>query len=327
MKLSTSFSIALLSTFASVSNVLGSTYDPNVPDPVCIKLDNINFKSVNAEFVNTDGSPGNQITTGDMSIAEQYVGNGNMPVNQPPFYGISTGFKSICVTTRDQGLPMVSGYSPSSPTCFYEFDLRFCRKWKWIYFPGWYTSTPVLNDEFVESSTNLRAGARPSYEDSTTIKETDVTDVFEPVIKKIPLNEVIGVDKIVQAVIEVTGNKSFQAGPTPTDADGLVDAIQIDDVFAQYNQKYTQILCPQKFCWIPFYAECRKGGYTAHGSGPENLKITGGSYDFYGGFGQIVTPTPFSIGGVDPFTLDIQDTSIDMELELCYYRRYNGGFF
>jgi hypothetical protein len=225
--------------------------------------------------------------TGDMSIAEQYVGNGNMPVNQPPFYGISTGFKSICVTTRDQGLPMVSGYSPSSPTCFYEFDLRFCRKWKWIYFPGWYTSTPVLNDEFVESSTNLRAGARPSYEDSTTIKETDVTDVFEPVIKKIPLNEVIGVDKIVQAVIEVTGNKSFQAGPTPTDADGLVDAIQIDDVFAQYNQKYTQILCPQKFCWIPFYAECRKGGYTAHGSGPENLKITGGSYDFYGGFGQV----------------------------------------
>jgi S-adenosylmethionine:tRNA-ribosyltransferase-isomerase (queuine synthetase) len=67
MKLSTSFSIALLSTFASVSNVLGSTYDPNVPDPVCIKLDNINFKSVNAEFVNTDGSPGNQITTGKQS--------------------------------------------------------------------------------------------------------------------------------------------------------------------------------------------------------------------------------------------------------------------
>ena len=67
MKLSTSFSIALISTFASVSNVLGSTYDPNVPDPVCIKLDNINFESVNAEFVNTDGSPGNQITTGKQS--------------------------------------------------------------------------------------------------------------------------------------------------------------------------------------------------------------------------------------------------------------------
>jgi hypothetical protein len=223
--------------------------------------------------------------TGDMSIAEQYVGNENIPVNQPPFYGIRTGFKSICVTTRDQGF---SPMTFSSPTCFYEFDLKFCRTWKWIFFPGWYTATPAVNDEFVKSSTNLRAGARPdSYEDSPTIKETDVTDVFEPVIKKVPLDQVIGVDRIVQAVREVTGDKSFEAGPTPTDDDGMVDAIQIDDVFAENNAKYAQILCPQKFCWIPYYSECRKGGYTAHGSGPENLKITGGSDGFYGGFGQV----------------------------------------
>ena len=70
MKLfTTSFSIALLSAFlASVPNVLGSEYDIFIPDPVCIKLDNINFESAIAEFVNTDGSPGDQITTGKQPL-------------------------------------------------------------------------------------------------------------------------------------------------------------------------------------------------------------------------------------------------------------------
>ena len=33
--------------------------------------------------------------------------------------------------------------------------------------------------------------------------------------------------------------------------------------------------------------KCRDGGFTAHGSGPGNLQITGGSDDFFGAFGQV----------------------------------------
>jgi hypothetical protein len=61
-------------------------------------------------------------------------------------------------------------------------------------------------------------------------------------IEKVRPDKVIGVDKIVQAVREVTGNKSFQAGPIPTD---LVEAVLVDDVFAKNNSKYTKLLCTQ----------------------------------------------------------------------------------
>ena len=32
---------------------------------------------------------------------------------------------------------------------------------------------------------------------------------------------------------------------------------------------------------------CRDGRFTAHGSGPRNLQITGGSDNFFGAFGQV----------------------------------------
>ena len=215
--------------------------------------------------------------TGDMSIGEQYTGQ--LLTNQYPFSNIQTGFKSICVTTRDQGLPG-PGYSPSSPTCFYEFNLGYCRIWKWIYYPGF----PVEQNELTPAGRrNLRNGSG----DITNVDVTNVDGPLEPEIQRVPLDKVIGAEKIVQAVREVTGNNSFQAGPTPVDEDGEVSAIEVDKEFQQYNPKYTQLLCPQLGCYIPYYVECRSGGYTAHGSGPENLKITGGSLDFYGGFGQV----------------------------------------
>jgi hypothetical protein len=97
-----------------------------------------------------------------MSIGELYT-----PVTPIPDQGIFTDidfqYKSICVVTKDQTPP-----SFSSPTCFYEFELQFCK---------------------------------------------------------------------------------------------------VDSAGDRYG--------------------CREGGFTGHGSGPENLKITGGRDGFFGAFGQV----------------------------------------
>jgi len=67
--------------------------------------------------------------------------------------------------------------------------------------------------------------------------------------------------------------------------------------------------------------KCRNGRFTAHGSGPGNLQITGGSDDFFGAFGQIKTPNPFTFdpADIDPVTGDLATSSIDMIIELCFY--------
>jgi len=64
---------------------------------------------------------------------------------------------------------------------------------------------------------------------------------------------------------------------------------------------------------------CRNGRFTAHGSGPKTLQITGGSDDFFGAFGQIKTPNRFDIGEINPNTGDLLTSSIDMIIELCFY--------
>jgi len=135
--------------------------------------------------------------SGDMTIGEGYEGVEGVPTQNESgslvvvFKGIEITFKSVCIVTRDQ-LPI-----PSSPTCFYEFQLFYCA------------------------------------------------------------------------------------------SDG----------------------------------KCRKGRFTAHGSGPENLSITGGTNDFFGAWGQIKTPNPFTFtfNAIDPVTGDLVTSSIDMIIELCFY--------
>lgn len=65
-----------------------------------------------------------------MSIGEQYTGvegfgvptqYGNPVFNSVVLDDIKIAYKSICVITRDQD-------PPSSPTCFYEFELDFCPR-------------------------------------------------------------------------------------------------------------------------------------------------------------------------------------------------------
>jgi len=68
-----------------------------------------------------------------------------------------------------------------------------------------------------------------------------------------------------------------------------------------------------------FETGCRNGRFTAHGSGPDKLRIAGGSDDFFGAFGQIKTPNRFDIGEINPNTGDLLTSSIDMIIELCFY--------
>merc|ERR1711957_288848 len=162
-----------------------------------------------AELINTNGLGFPSITSGDMIIGEVYTGVEGVPIQYSDYSNISVSpvlnvlfkdivisYKSVCIVTKDQDP------DPSSPTCFYEFDLRYC-----------------FNGGF------------------------------------------------------------FNGG---------------------------------------FDTVCRNGRFTAHGSGPKNLRITGGSDDFFGAFGQIKTPNPFVIGDISN-TGDLVTSSIDMIIELCFY--------
>jgi hypothetical protein len=113
---------------------------------------------------------------------------------------------------------------------------------------------------------------------------------------------------------------------------GLPFYVAIDEIEIAYKSvcivTEDQTTPSSPTCWYEFELsfcptgdKCRQGRFTAHGSGPENLQITGGSVDFFGAFGQIVTPTGFSISGVDPATGDLITSSIDMDIELCFYDR------
>uniref|UniRef100_A0A7S3VB34 C3H1-type domain-containing protein n=1 Tax=Chaetoceros debilis TaxID=122233 RepID=A0A7S3VB34_9STRA len=201
MKFQTVFSFL----FVGTSFADAASFGKDFGEPKCVLFDTIKMESKfdtitmegGVEFVDTDGSGFPLITTGDMSIGEKYTGVEGFGVptqyggfNNVVLDGIQITYKSICVITRDQD-------PPSSPTCFYEFELGFCPR----------------------------------------------------------------------------GDK------------------------------------------------CRKGRFTAHGSGPRNLQITGGSDDFFGAYGQIGTPTAFAIEDIDPVTGDILRSSIDMDIELCFYDR------
>jgi len=271
-------STLLLSTLSAASSQ--AAYDAFVPPPVCAKFAPIKFLG-DAEFVNTDDSFGAYATTGDMSIGQVYsaqVGS-NYPNQFPVFGNIAANYKSVCVTTFDQIFPNFG-----APTCFYEFEMGFCRVFSTIQYP------PLAE------------------------------------IKKVSREEVISEEKILFALEQGdrgrkrrTQRDSFATNDTKDDGEDLVDAFQIDESFAKNNEALVKQVCPNLGCWCPAYFDCKKGGFTAHGSGPDPIEITGGTKKLFGAFGQIITPTPFDIGMMSPLTGDLADSSIDMQIEICYY--------
>uniref|UniRef100_A0A6S8W0R0 Uncharacterized protein n=2 Tax=Chaetoceros debilis TaxID=122233 RepID=A0A6S8W0R0_9STRA len=193
-----------------------------VKEPRCEFFDEIKMEG-GAELIDTNdddilyplssGYP--IIKSGDMTIGELYTGVEGVPTQLGTsgalvFKEIEIAYKSVCIVTKDQD-PI-----PSSPTCFYEFELGYCV-------PTTLNSNPNLPGR------TLR----------------------------------------------------------------------------QKIEKY----------------KCRNGRFTAHGSGPDNLQITGGSDDFFGAFGQIKTPNPFTFdfADINQQNGDLATSSIDMTIELCFY--------
>ena len=188
-----------------------------------------------------------------MSIGQVYSAQSgpNYPNQFPVFGNIFANYKSVCVTTFDQIFPNFG-----APTCFYEFEMQFCRVFYFVY--------PPLEE-----------------------------------IKKVPRTKVISEEKILNA-LEKGGrgrNRRTQRDSFATnvandvvakdDGEDLVDAFQIDENFAKNNEALVAQVCPNLGCWCPAYFDCKRGGFTGHGSGPDPIEITGGTGQLFGAFGQV----------------------------------------
>eukprot|EP00552_Chaetoceros_brevis_P003138 CAMPEP_0197745196 /NCGR_PEP_ID=MMETSP1435-20131217/41573_1 /TAXON_ID=426625 /ORGANISM="Chaetoceros brevis, Strain CCMP164" /LENGTH=229 /DNA_ID=CAMNT_0043336855 /DNA_START=71 /DNA_END=760 /DNA_ORIENTATION=- len=65
-------------------------------------------------------------------------------------------------------------------------------------------------------------------------------------------------------------------------------------------------------------SNCREGTFSAHGSGPDKIRITGGADGFFGAFGQITTTQDFNTGTVEA-NGDLTGSTVEMKIEICYY--------
>lgn len=58
---------------------------------------------------------------------------------------------------------------------------------------------------------------------------------------------------------------------------------QIPGAFTSPSCQYEFVF---KFC-LNNHSNCREGTFSAHGSGPDKIRITGGADGFFGAFGQV----------------------------------------
>jgi len=304
--------IILLSTLSAAS---GQVYDRRIPTPECTKFKTIKFKG-DAEFVNTDGGFvfGVPQTTGDMSIAEEYnavPAFGSYPHQPFVFYNINLKYKTICLVTKDQP----TGGPISSPTCFYEFDGGFCNRWWWFFYLSSVKVEYVNPAKVISIKKISEALAELGLDEDGSDPKSDPGSDSEPNNNNNNKRNTRGGERAL--------NVFEQENIAETDKKGNVAAIQLTRNFvrnSEANKDLVAMICPQFGCWIPYFWNCRKGGFTAHGSGPDSIEITGGSNGFFGAFGQINTPTPFDVGTVQP-NGDLVGSSIDMDIELCFYKK------
>lgn len=190
-----------------------------------------------------------------MAIGEVYAGISGLG-NNNGFTGVNAQFKSVCVVTKDQSFPF------TSPTCFYEFEFGFCRPLLHYAYPDkvekqYLRRSEVIPEEKVLAVINeIEKGGRRGRRTQERDEEKKLPDIA-------PKNE--------------------------DQDEELIEAIQLTAEFAEFsklNQAVVDQLCPAYGCFIPFYI-CRQGGFTAHGSGPDHIEITGGTYDLFGAFGQV----------------------------------------
>ncbi len=221
-----------------------------------------------------------------MSIGERYDAVSGIP-NQGLWRNIGADYKSVCVITKDQP----TGPGGTSPTCFYEFEMEFCRRWWWISFsaysvlerqPSRFPVKRMKASELDISEEKLIQAA----DEVLQIKDPEAVDGDPRSTRRRRAKFAEDLDILVPVPVPTPA-------PTPSTGgrceDKLIKAIQFTDDFAQVTNSIDlkKALCPGFACWIPFVRDCRCGGFTAHGSGPDHLEITGGTYDLFGAFGQV----------------------------------------
>lgn len=90
----------------------------------------------------------------------------------------------------------------------------------------------------------------------------------------------------------VPGNRQLQRIGDATGNDDLVEAVLVTDEVRALDPELITSLCSQSLfdvCFIPYYfcTDFRTGGFTAHGTGSQDIKITGGTAGLFGAFGQV----------------------------------------
>lgn len=292
MKFQTASAIFLAMTSAVDAVVF---YDTSIPTPVCAKFNTFRVEGI-GEFVNTDNSVPSPLTTGDMSISASFSGmtaSGQYP-NQIYWRNINLEMNAICVVTEDQPSDPTMG---TAPTCFYEAQFGFCRP---------YFTFPDIKVE------------------KEFVRRDQVVDVA-PIIAEYE-RELAGGGRRTQQVrraqdkafvVEETFSK--EQADDKADDETLVEAVRVTKEVYEANPKLMEMICPQLYCLIPF-CFARSGGFTAHGTGNQDLKITGGTDGLFGAFGQITGTSPINFPYPQPTGLDPGDIAYDfaVDIEICY---------
>jgi len=287
-----------VSAISFVAAVAGQ-YDTTIPSPVCAKFKAITMAGV-GEFVDTDGSGVSPQTTGDMSISFNLSGvaaTGSYP-NQSYFSQISLDMNAVCVVKTDQPF-----FPADAPVCFYEAEMRFSRNY--VSFPDDVVVEKVPIDKVVDVekllSSEPGAGRRTQF-----VRGSEGGVVAEP--RSAP------------------DNRQLQKNVFQEEREELVEveAVEVTDKVFNLDPDLMKRICPQRFCLIPLnYLFKRKGGFTAHGTGSQDIKITGGTAGLFGAFGQMITPD----SGINILAIAANGDityEFDVALELCYYRRESG---
>jgi len=190
-----------------------------------------------------------------MSISASFTAvtaPGSYPT-QSYFRNINLEMNAICVVTEDQPIPPATG---TAPTCFYEAQLGFCRRYYYADFE--------IKKELVSSEKVIDVG---------------------PILEK--YEQELGGGRRTQQLRRAQDNTAFEVEDVRDDKEKMVEAVLVTDELYEANPKLMEMICPKKYCWIPYCIDTRSGGFTAHGTGNQDLKITGGTGGLFGAFGQV----------------------------------------
>lgn len=304
---------AASSVLLSLVSAVAGQYDTTIPSPVCAKFKQFTVGGI-GEFVDTDASGIAPQTTGDMSVSFSLTGvnaAGEYP-NQSIFRNLNIDMNAICVVKKDQPFVPVN-----APVCLYEAKFSFCRR-NYIIFQDDIKIEKVKAERVVD--------IRPALEKLGRLERTDGDGrrtQSQSVRGAGQAAEVVGAESNLEDDNRQLQKELFEDNIVN---EGLVEAVFVTEEVYALDEELFKLVCPKLGCLIPYYfcTDKRKGGFTAHGTGSQDIKITGGTAGLFGAFGQMITPT----SGIDIISTDLMTGDItyefDIDLEICYYRRESG---